>query len=140
LPSDICSYNDKYAMDTLCRLYYRTGEKEKLKQAIDKYAKLYPVYSQSLTIGWNARRNHPELFRKSLGAMILFILRGTSAYDAGLRNGDIVLSYNGMAINSGFDFSYYSYPRNKNKVLTVLRGGHLMKLPIENEPWSEFEG
>jgi tetratricopeptide (TPR) repeat protein len=132
-------YNDNYAMNTLCRLYYRTGERKKLDQAIDQYTKLYPIYSKSLAAGWNARLTHPELFRKKLGAMILFVMRETSGFDAGLKNGDIVLSYNDIAMDSGFDFSYYSYPRNKHKVLTVLREGSIIKLPIQDEPWSEFE-
>ncbi|HAM50658.1 MAG TPA: hypothetical protein DCP92_08190 [Nitrospiraceae bacterium] len=133
-------YSDNYSMNTLCRLYYRTGEREKLKQTIEKYAKLYPQWSKSLATGWNLRFTQPGLFRNKLGAMVLFVLRETSAYDAGLRNGDIVLSYNNIPLDSGFDFSYYSYPWDKEKVLTVLREGNIIKLPIEDEPWSEFEG
>ena len=133
-------YNDNYAMNTLCRLYYRTGEREKLDQAISQYSKLFPLYSKSLAIGWNARFAQPELFRKKLGAMVLFVMRETSAFDAGLKNGDIVLSYNDIAIDSGFDFSYYSYPKDKHKILTVLRKGSIIKLPIKDEPWSDFEG
>ena len=116
----------------LCKLYYRTGQMDKLRQTLQQYAAANGEYASALLRGWETRTIAPARFSKELGVIIYEVLANGLAQQLGLRPGDVILSYRGKEIDSGKDLEVYRFPLGDTVALTVARGNELLTFKIQS--------
>ena len=132
-------YQDLYSIDALCQFYYKTGEADKLRQVLKEYQSKFQHYSRTISIAWKARLDRKDLFGRNIGCMVRYIHIGSSAADAGLEGGDIIMSYGKKQLNSCTDLFRNSFPPDKVETINVFRKDHNVLLQIKGEPNSNFE-